>query len=42
MASEAPPFWWEEPDWRALALTPLSAVYALVAGRRMRSAAREK
>lgn len=42
MASEAPPFWWEEPDWRALALAPLSAIYALAAGRRMRSAAREK
>lgn len=42
MASEAPPFWWEEPDWRVAALSPLSAVYALVAGRRMRHAAREK
>lgn len=42
MASEAPPFWWEEPDWRVAALSPLSAVYALVAGRRMRHATREK
>jgi tetraacyldisaccharide 4'-kinase len=42
MTSESPPFWWEEPDWRVLALSPLSSVYAIVAGRRMRSAAREK
>ncbi len=42
MASEAPPFWWEEPDWRALALSPLSAAYAAVASRRMKSAKREK
>ncbi|WP_256749806.1 tetraacyldisaccharide 4'-kinase [Mesorhizobium sp. Mes31] len=42
MASEAPPFWWEEPDWRVLALSPLSAVYALAAGRGMRRARREK
>ncbi|RWC92373.1 MAG: tetraacyldisaccharide 4'-kinase [Mesorhizobium sp.] len=42
MTSEAPPFWWEKPDWRVLALSPLSAAYALVAGRRMRRAPREK
>lgn len=42
MASEAPPFWWEKPDWRVLALSPLSAIYALVAGRGMRRARREK
>lgn len=42
MSSEAPPFWWEEPDWRVFALSPLSAAYALVAGRRMRAAVREK
>ncbi|TIW65261.1 MAG: tetraacyldisaccharide 4'-kinase [Mesorhizobium sp.] len=42
MTSEAPPFWWEEPDWRVLALSPLSAAYALLAGRRMRHAPREK
>ncbi|BCG95224.1 tetraacyldisaccharide 4'-kinase [Mesorhizobium sp. 131-2-1] len=42
MTSEAPPFWWEEPDWRVLALSPLSAAYALIAGRRMRRAPREK
>ncbi|MFK0687551.1 tetraacyldisaccharide 4'-kinase [Mesorhizobium sp. IMUNJ 23033] len=42
MTSEAPPFWWEKPDWRVLALSPLSAAYAIVAGRRMRRAPREK
>ncbi|MGB3503603.1 MAG: tetraacyldisaccharide 4'-kinase [Mesorhizobium sp.] len=42
MASEAPPFWWERPDWRARALWPLSAVYGLVASRRMSSARRER
>ena len=31
MASEAPPFWWEPPDWRAYALYPLSRVYSFVA-----------
>lgn len=42
MASEAPPFWWEKPDWRAFALYPASALYGLVAGRRMKTAKREK
>lgn len=42
MASEAPPFWWEKPDWRARALSPLSWLYGAIAGRRMRSAKREK
>ena len=28
MASEAPPFWWQPPDWRAYALYPVSAIYA--------------
>ena len=42
MSSEAPPFWWEEPDWKVWALSPISAVYAAIAGRRMRSARREK
>ncbi|WP_183262398.1 tetraacyldisaccharide 4'-kinase [Aminobacter niigataensis] len=42
MASEAPPFWWEKPDWRAYALYPVSSLYAFVAGRRMKSARREK
>lgn len=40
--SEAPPFWWERPDWRACALYPLSAIYGAVARRRMASAKREK
>jgi tetraacyldisaccharide 4'-kinase len=42
MASEAPPFWWEAPDWRAYALYPVSAVYAAVARRRMTRARRER
>lgn len=41
MASEAPPFWWERPDWRAYALYPLSAAYGAVARRRMTTARRE-
>lgn len=36
MVSEAPPFWWTKPDWRAYALWPVSQIYGLVAGRRMR------
>lgn len=35
MASEAPPFWWEKPDWRAYGLAPLSWVYGAIAGRRL-------
>ncbi|MGH9915823.1 MAG: tetraacyldisaccharide 4'-kinase, partial [Pyrinomonadaceae bacterium] len=38
MTSEAPPFWWEKPDWRARALTPLSKIYGMGAGRRIRRA----
>jgi len=38
----SPAFWWEKPDWRVLALSPLSAAYGMVAGRRMRRAPREK
>ncbi|MGO1162859.1 tetraacyldisaccharide 4'-kinase [Brucella pseudogrignonensis] len=38
MASEAPPFWWGKPDWRAHSLTPLSWVYGAVAGRRLLNA----
>lgn len=38
MASEAPPFWWEKPDWRALLLSPLSAIYGMAAARRMDNA----
>lgn len=40
--SEAPPFWWDKPDWRAWALWPLSAVYGAVAGFRMATAKPEK
>lgn len=42
MASEAPPFWWERPDWRAYALWPFSATYGLVASRLMLWAKRER
>ncbi|MBV2143329.1 tetraacyldisaccharide 4'-kinase [Falsochrobactrum sp. TDYN1] len=35
MASEAPPFWWEKPDWRAMTLAPLAWIYGTVAGRRL-------
>ena len=42
MASEAPPFWWAAPDWRARALLPVSALYGLIAGQRMRRARRER
>jgi tetraacyldisaccharide 4'-kinase len=38
MTSEAPPFWWEKPDWRAVALSPLSKIYGAVAGRHIRRA----
>ncbi len=42
MTSEAPPFWWDRPDWRAYALWPLSLLYGAVAGHRMKRAVREK
>jgi tetraacyldisaccharide 4'-kinase len=38
MTSEAPPFWWEKPDWRARALSPLAKIYGMIAGRRIRRA----
>lgn len=38
MTSEAPPFWWEKPDWRALALSPFSRIYGAIAGRHIRRA----
>jgi tetraacyldisaccharide 4'-kinase len=38
MASEAPPFWWEKPDWRTLVLWPFSKLYGLAAERRMENA----
>ena len=40
MVSEAPPFWWTKADWRAYALWPVSRLYGLVAGRRMRKGRR--
>ncbi|MCF3642283.1 tetraacyldisaccharide 4'-kinase [Rhizobium sp. TRM95111] len=40
MVSEAPPFWWTKPDWRAYALWPVSCLYGLVAGSRLRRARR--
>jgi tetraacyldisaccharide 4'-kinase len=42
MAAEAPLFWWGRPDWRALALSPFSALYASVARRRLRRGRRSK
>ncbi len=42
MANEAPPFWWEQADWRAFALYPLSRTYGFFARRRMINARREK
>jgi tetraacyldisaccharide 4'-kinase len=39
---EAPPFWWERPDWRARALWPFSSVYGFVASTRMVTARREQ
>lgn len=38
MSREAPSFWWEKAGWKALALSPLSALYGAVAGRRLRRA----
>ncbi|WP_137132391.1 tetraacyldisaccharide 4'-kinase [Rhizobium sp. FY34] len=38
MVSEAPPFWWSKPDWRAWSLWPISYLYGRVAGRRMAKA----
>lgn len=35
MASEAPPFWWEKPDWRAKSLAPAAWIYGAIAGRRL-------
>lgn len=40
MVSEAPPFWWNEPDWRAWALYPLSWLYGSVARSRLEKAPR--
>jgi len=40
VTSEAPPFWWEKPGWRAYALSPLSMLYGRVAAYRMAAAKR--
>ncbi len=40
MSTEAPPFWWQRPDWRAYSLYPASALYGAVASRRLRNAPR--
>ncbi|MGE0502893.1 MAG: tetraacyldisaccharide 4'-kinase [Rhizobiaceae bacterium] len=42
MASEAPPFWWERPDWRAWALWPVSAAYGAIAAHRLKTAPRRE
>jgi tetraacyldisaccharide 4'-kinase len=36
MISNAPPFWWRNPGWRAYALKPLSLVYGRISGKTMR------
>jgi tetraacyldisaccharide 4'-kinase len=40
MVSEAPPFWWTKPDWRAQALWPISFIYGRISGYRMAHAKR--
>lgn len=42
MASDAPPFWWDRPDWRSALMWPLSSAYGAVAARRMHHARRER
>lgn len=42
MISDAPPFWWTRPDWRARLLWPVSFLYGRVAGWRMRKKSRRK
>lgn len=39
-ANETPPFWWEQADWRARALTPAARLYGAVAAYRLRRARR--
>lgn len=41
MASEAPPFWWQETGWRAMALAPVGWLYGEVARRRLDNWRRE-
>ena len=35
MTSEAPPFWWQDSDWRAFLLAPFAAVYGHFSERRL-------
>jgi tetraacyldisaccharide 4'-kinase len=42
MVSEAPPFWWQKPDWRAWSLWPVSALYGLAARYRLQNAPRKR
>ncbi len=42
LASEAPPFWWEPPDWRGRALVPFAWVYGKAATRRLKRAPRTR
>lgn len=36
--SEAPPFWFREPGWQSLALSPIAAIYGAIAARRLHHA----
>ncbi|WP_099865334.1 tetraacyldisaccharide 4'-kinase [Pararhizobium haloflavum] len=42
MVSEAPPFWWQESDWRARGLWPFAWAYGQVARTRMERGRRER
>lgn len=42
MISEAPPFWWRKADWRAWALYPFSALYAMAARHRLETGSRHQ
>lgn len=35
MVGDAPPFWWEKPDWRARLLAPVAGIYGAVSRRRL-------
>ncbi len=40
MVSEAPPFWWDQPHWRAWLMYPASRIYGSVARARLEKAPR--
>lgn len=42
MVSEAPPFWWNDADWRAKGLQPFAWAYGQVASARMKNGRRER